>query len=197
MSITGLIHTFIAYVPNGSEPFTENWPEMNRILQGVCTMTEGNVGSSENVAYIRDISKFERESPEFFSINTRLVVTVNRTLDYFMQKIPFGVPYDILVIGQTEVGQTVVSVLQTRPDPFLIIRFSIFYCGQEYGRYREENPPKQVGYHLDCPKDYQILYDLLTDQNLIQAVAERSIERVREAVEQFNLTHQDQPILIF
>jgi hypothetical protein len=106
-------------------------------------------------------------------------------------------PIDILVVGQTPVGRQIMLKLHRLPSgrqPFVKIRFSLYYNGQSpFGRKPIE--PQVLGFNLDCPKDYALLWQLLTFQPFIEAVEGRLWPAIEEAVQIFNVG-KIQPVIV-
>ena len=191
------IRSFFLYVD--SEPVMAppaDWHSMQRIL----TRSQEHVRETIKGNYIEiaDATSFENCIPETDLWEEKLLWMATATVAYLLHQEPF----DIMAIGQTPYSELVLSQIRhpiiAKIKPFLIIRFSMLHYDDSIS---ENHPPicpvEEMGYHLDCPKDLQVLFDLLTFSDFLEAVSKKSINHVKSAIEAFNVIYPNSPISIY
>lgn len=189
-----LVRSLFFYAPNEKKPIPVSWEGMKAIMKGQADYAV-DVLKGNRIEVVDVVKRFEKESirdvlqgasPSKIDMDRQRSHQANLMLKWLKAQDP----YDILVIGQTRVSEIFLGKLDEYPwdkvKPFLPIRFSVFYGGRTYPGYKPTWPPQHLGFHLDCPKDYLILLDLLCFEPLLKAVRNRSLDKIRKAVEWFN-----------
>ncbi len=194
-----LIRSLFPYIPAGDDEIPKAWTglaELGYSDQAVVSERLGNnlvsVIEVERLALSLGRSRVDGVigTEAVYSVIADLIVGWSKRQEIF----------DLLVIGQTRAGEEIIRTwLRRLPEkklPFLVIRFSVFYGDQTFSGYGPKTQPKSVGYHYDFPKDLHLLCQLLIDEDLIEAIANRSRTEVARAINQFNQHHSDQPPIL-
>ena len=189
----GCVRTLVLLVRHDDAPMPPEWPGLQRVVN------EGMDAACEvfgaNEVHLWAVDPFIDSLPDRWELDLRY----SRASESIIERIAEGGPFDILVAGQTRTVSRAVQGLTALPRenrPRLVIRFSIFYGGTTFGTYAPDVPPSAAGYHLDCPRDYYCLLDLLTDPGLLEAVATPMPAAFHRAAEGFSRLHPEYPDII-
>ena len=112
-------------------------------------------------------------------------------------------PFDIIVSNYSRMAEDLLETINMESHrfpksllPMFFIRFSEHY-GSTQGARDNAEYLKTLGFRFDCPPDYGELYSLLTFPQFIEAVENRSWEKIAQAIDEFNASFTKTPILIF
>jgi hypothetical protein len=99
---------------------------------------------------------------------------------------------DLVIAGSTEPGED--EVLSYKGSGLLVARFSIFYGSPS--RYSLRTP-EEGGYSLDIPKSVSKVKAMLSNDQVLEALASRQEARIRNAISDLNkASNNGSPILI-
>lgn len=194
------IRTLYFYTVAKQQPVSSEWGGMRRVLADKADKVIDQLESNE--VHVIDVDKFfsfpESTNSDLSKRHEENFIEIAKsTTEYITSQKKF----DIIISGQTDGTARIVTAINNQVPvekrPFLIVRFSGFYGGKEHACYKPGRPPKEVGYNLDCPKDFSILYGFLTDQAIIQGIANESVDEVIIAIDDFNQKNSGPNILIF
>lgn len=186
-----VLYFYVASDASDDDPHVPDcWPQLQNLLRNkgkiVHALDHFDGGELETV----DIS-FDgyHGLPKGIDYEDFIAGMANKAIDWYRKQTK---TYDVLTLGQTPLAELTLCMIQalSRPTPFLVIRFSTYHGGTD-SPYPTSLPPRDVGYDLDCPKDYLELLILLQYQNFRDAVAARNLEKVIQAVKYFNAWGHD------
>ena len=105
----------------------------------------------------------------------------------------------IAVAGQTKLAEnTIIDLTKNLPD-LIAVRYSSFYNVSDHGHEYTILPSGKIergreygvnladaAYSLDCSKDQSILIQLISNEQLIEAIIKKDRAKLKQAIEQLN-----------
>lgn len=105
-------------------------------------------------------------------------------------------PFDVVVLGQTTFSEKIMRIQPFKARPSIFVRFSSYY-GDGPGGTRPS--PRELGFHIDCPKDLKMLFELLNCDGFVRALSLGSRDNAYASVKELNETKifRKKPLILF